>query len=65
MTIKKFFGTILTLLGIAGLVYTAILFKSTDVSTRDVKTLITFGLLGFAFFSAGIGLVRTINDVAQ
>ena len=62
MNIKRIFGAILTLLGIAGLIYTAILFVNTNGSTRDVKALVIYGLLGLMFFIAGIGLVRLTKD---
>lgn len=62
MNIKRIFGAILTILGISGLIYTAILFANTSGGTRDVKSLIIYGVLGLVFFSAGIGLVRTIKD---
>jgi hypothetical protein len=62
MNLKRFFGAILTLLGIGGLVYTAILFSGTGGSTRDIKSLVIFGILGVVFFIAGIGLVRTTKD---
>ncbi|MDF4202606.1 hypothetical protein PXD56_06560 [Maribacter sp. SA7] len=55
MDLKKLFGTVLTLLGIGGLVYTAILFGN---STGTTKQLIVFGVLGAIFFFSGIGLIR-------
>ena len=62
MNLKRIFGTILTLLGIAGLIYTAVLFSQTSGSNRDVKTLIIYGILGVLFFFSGIGLVKTTKD---
>lgn len=56
------FGAILTLLGIGGLIYTAVVFSSTVGSNRDVKSLIIFGVLGVVFFISGIGLVKTTKD---
>lgn len=38
------FGAILTLLGIGGLIYTAVVFSSTSGSNRDVKSLIIYGV---------------------
>jgi len=58
MDIKKLFGTVLTLLGIGGLVYTAILFGN---STGTTKQLIVFGVLGAIFFFSGIGLIRNTS----
>jgi len=62
MNLKRMFGAILTLLGIGGLIYTAVVFSSTVGSNRDVKSLIIFGVLGVVFFISGIGLVKTTKD---
>ena len=62
MNVKRIFGVILTLLGIGGLIYTAVLFSNTSGNTHDVKSLLVYGILGIIFFIAGIGLVRTIKD---
>ena len=56
------FGAILTLLGISGLIYTAVVFSSTSGSERDVKSLIIYGILGIVFFVSGISLVKTTKD---
>ncbi|MES2620599.1 MAG: hypothetical protein V4615_07095 [Bacteroidota bacterium] len=62
MNVKRTFGAILTLLGMGGLIYAAIVFANTSGATRDIKSLIIFGVLGLLFFFAGIGLVRTTKD---
>ena len=62
MNIKRIFGAILTLLGIGGLIYTAILFVNTSGGLRDIKALIIYGILGLIFFLSGISLVRTTKD---
>jgi hypothetical protein len=62
MNLKRMFGAILTLLGIGGLIYTAVVFSSTSGSNRDVKSLIIYGVLGVVFFISGIGLVKTTKD---
>jgi hypothetical protein len=62
MNLKRFFGAILTILGIAGLIYTATIFAGTSGGTRDVKTLIIYGVLGIVFFMSGISLVKTTKD---
>ncbi len=64
MNIKRIFGAILTFLGIAGLIYTAVLFVNTSGGLRDVKVLVIYGVLGLLFFLSGIGLVRTTKDEA-
>lgn len=40
MNLKRIFGTILTALGIGGLIYTAYLFSMTSGSNQDIRTLI-------------------------
>ena len=62
MNIKRIFGSILTVLGICGLIYTAILFVNTNGADRDVRALVIYGMLGLLFFIAGIGLIRTTKD---
>jgi len=64
MDVKRIFGSILTLGGIGGLIYAAVLFANTSGGQRDVKSLIIFGLLGLLFFVYGISLVRTTQDVS-
>jgi hypothetical protein len=64
MNLKRVFGGLLTLLGIIGLIYVAILFVRTSGATRDVKAIGIYGVLGIIFFIAGISLVRTTKDEA-
>ena len=64
MNLKRIFGTILTALGIGGLVYTAYLFSITSGSNDDIRTLIIYGVLGFVFFLTGISLIKTTKDEA-
>lgn len=64
MNIKRIFGFLLTILGIIGLIYTAVVFANTGGSERDVKALIIYGVLGFVFFISGIGLVKNTKDEA-
>ena len=65
MDVKKIFGTILTLLGIGGLIFTAVIFANTSGGARDMKSLAIYGILGIIFFVAGIGLVRNTNNVSE
>ena len=65
MNVKRTFGIILTLLGIAGLIYFAIQFMDSKGTTNQIKTLIVYGLLGGIFFFTGIGLIRTTRDDAR
>lgn len=62
MNIKRIFGALLTILGIGGLIYTAVVFTDTTGSTHDVKELIIYGVLGMLFFGSGISLVRSTID---
>ena len=62
MNLKRIFGAILTLLGIGGLIYAAVLFANTSGGSRDIKSLIIYSILGLIFFISGIGLVRTTKD---
>lgn len=62
MNIKRMFGALLTLLGIGGLIYTAVIFANTNGGNRDVRSLIIFGVLGVLFFISGIGLVKATKD---
>jgi uncharacterized membrane protein len=59
---KRIFGGLLTVLGIIGLVYTAVVFLNTSGSEQDVKTLIIYGVLGVVFFVSGIALIKTTKD---
>jgi len=63
MNIKRIFGALLTVLGICGLIYAAVIFvNSSNSSNRSIKSLIIYGILGLVFFIAGINLVRTTKD---
>ena len=64
MNIKRIFGAILTLLGIAGLIMAAVVFSNTSGGARDVKSMVIYGILGIIFFISGIGLVRNTKDEA-
>lgn len=59
MDLKSLFGTLLTLLGTAGLIYAGISYVN---GTGGTKSLLVFGILGFIFFIAGIGLVKRTRD---
>ena len=64
MNLKRIFGAILTVLGICGLIYAAVLFVNTAGGTRDIKALTIYSILGLIFFISGISLVRTTKDEA-
>lgn len=65
MNVKRTFGIILTILGIAGLVYAAVVFMDASGTSRQVKSLIVYGLLGAVFFFTGIGLIKGTKDDAR
>ena len=62
MNLKRIFGTILTVLGIVGLIYAAIGFIQ---SSDGYRTLIVAAVLGLIFFITGIGLVRSTTDQSK
>lgn len=65
MNVKRLFGIILTILGIVGLIYAAVLFMNGGSGSRQVKSLIVYGLLGAVFFFTGIGLIKGTQDDAR
>jgi uncharacterized membrane protein len=62
MNIKRIFGALLTVLGIAGLIYGAVLFVNNARGVRDTRALIIYSIIGLIFFIAGIGLIKTTKD---
>jgi len=64
MNLKRIFGGLLTVLGIASLIYTAVIFASSGSGTYSIRTLLIFGGLGLLFFFAGISLVNKTKDEA-
>lgn len=62
MNVKRTFGIILTVLGIAGLIYAAIVFMDGGGSGKQLKSLVVYGLLGAIFFFTGIGLIKGTRD---
>ena len=55
MDIKKILGLVLTILGIGGLIYAAVLYVN---GSGDFKILAVYGVLGAIFFFSGMGLIR-------
>ncbi len=62
MNLKRIFGSLLTVLGISGLIYTSVLFANSSGGTHEIKSMIIYGILGLLFFASGISLVRTTKD---
>ena len=61
---KRVLGIILSLLGIAGLIYAGITFMNGGTGERNIKGIIFSGILGSVFFFAGISLIRNTKDKA-
>ncbi|MGY3055026.1 putative membrane protein [Pedobacter sp. UYEF25] len=59
MNVKRIFGTVLTILGIAGLIYAGYGFMQ---HSNDSRGLIVAGIIGLIFFVSGIGLVKNTKD---
>lgn len=64
MNIKRIFGSLLTTLGIAGLIYGAVLFVNMSGGQRDTRALLIYGVIGIIFLLLGISLVKTTKDEA-
>lgn len=64
MNLKRVFGSVLTILGIIGLIYAAVLFVNTSGGARNIKSLIIYGIIGLIFFISGMNLIRTTKDEA-
>lgn len=62
MNIKKIFGSVLTVLGIIGLIYGTVVFMNTHGGNRYIKALVAYGILGLLFFVSGMGLIGTTKD---
>ncbi|WP_256002351.1 MULTISPECIES: hypothetical protein [Pedobacter] len=61
MNVKRTFGTILTILGIIGLIYAGYGFVNQSIQVRE---LVVIAAIGVIFFFSGIGLVKNTKDAA-
>lgn len=61
---KRILGIILSILGIAGLIFAAYSFMGGGEGSTHVKRILVFAILGAIFFFSGIGLVRNTKDKA-
>ncbi|GAA4781074.1 hypothetical protein GCM10023231_05500 [Olivibacter ginsenosidimutans] len=59
MNVKRIFGSVLTILGIGGLIYTG---AQVMQHSTQVRELIVVGVISLIFFSSGISLVRNTKD---
>jgi len=62
MNLKRVFGTVLTVLGIIGLIYGAYIFANTSTQAGNIKTASIWAVIGLIFFISGIGLVKRTKD---
>ncbi len=62
MNLKRIFGAVLTILGISGLIYAAVLFANSTGGQFNLKGFAIYGILSAVFFAAGINLIRTTKD---
>jgi uncharacterized membrane protein len=61
MNIKRIIGVVLIVLGIAGLIFTAIIFVNISGRTWDTMNLIIYGTIGVILLISGIRLIRKIE----
>ena len=61
MNVKRTFGTILTILGIIGLIYTG---ANVIQHSNNFTTLTVVGIIAVLFFFTGISLVKNTKDEA-
>lgn len=59
MNLKRIFGSVLTIIGTAGLIYTAVIFVNSSDASQNLRLLLVYGILSFIFFVSGISLIRT------
>ena len=64
MNAKRTFGIILTVLGIAALIYAGYL-GVVAAGEQNIRALVVAAVLGAIFFFSGIGLIRNTGDVAK
>ena len=64
MNLKRIFGTILTVLGIIGLIYAAYVFANTSSAGQNLKVAVIYAIVGLIFFVSGIGLIKTTKDAS-
>jgi hypothetical protein len=61
---KRILGIVLAILGLAGLILAAVSFMGPGDSTKHIKTIMVYCILGAIFFFSGIALVKRTNDKA-
>lgn len=53
---------ILTVLGIAGLIYAGVVFMNGTTGSNNFRSILIAAILGGIFFAAGISLIRNTTD---
>ncbi|MDE3251052.1 MAG: hypothetical protein KGO82_20470 [Bacteroidota bacterium] len=61
---KRILGIVLSILGVVGLIYAGMQFVNGTSGNRSIKAMVFAAVIGFTFFFAGIGLVKSTNDRA-
>lgn len=61
MNVKRTFGTVLTILGIIGLIYAGYGFIKHSLQSREM---IVAAIIGLLFFMSGMGLIKNTKDEA-
>ena len=61
MNVKRVLGAILIVLGIGGLIFTAIIFVNISGRTWDAMNVIIYGTIGVILLISGIRLIRKIE----
>ena len=61
---KRILGIILAIVGIFGLILTAVKIVNGSSGAKNIKEIFVYGILGAIFFFSGIGLIKRTNDKA-
>jgi len=59
---KRVLGIILSLMGVAGLIMAGVKFINVNWTSRNIKEVIIYSILGAIFFFAGVTLVKNTKD---
>ena len=59
---KRVLGIILSLLGVVGLIVAGVLFINSSGTSKNIKQVIIYSILGAIFFFAGVTLVKNTKD---
>jgi hypothetical protein len=59
---KRFLGIMLSVLGVAGLIFALVNFLNGGSTPRHIREIVGYTVLGLIFFIAGISLIRTTRD---